>query len=54
MILGYAFNTSHESLQGINKFKNEFFGVGELDEESNYTSILLYILLKLRQNLKRK
>ena len=49
---GYAFSSDDESLKRINKFK-DCFG-GDLIQESNYISILLYMLLKLRQIFKRK
>ncbi|HOW08747.1 MAG TPA: hypothetical protein PLX08_02990 [Bacteroidales bacterium] len=39
---GYAYETQDQSLQGINRFKDHFGG--ELVEESNYESYLLYLI----------
>jgi hypothetical protein len=43
---GIAYNTDNPKLQGINHFKMEFGG--KLVRESNYVSVPLYLLRKLR------
>jgi|WetSurMetagenome_2_1015567.scaffolds.fasta_scaffold28270_4 hypothetical protein len=49
---GYAFNTQDKSLQGINEFKDSFGG--ELIEESNYESYMVYMLKVIKNRLMHK
>lgn len=49
---GYAFDTKDKSLQGINEFKDSFGG--ELIEESNYESYIIYMLREIKNRLMHK
>jgi lipid II:glycine glycyltransferase (peptidoglycan interpeptide bridge formation enzyme) len=47
---GYAYNSLDNKLQGINKFKDGFGG--ELIEESNYESLLIFSIKKIIRSIK--